>query len=248
MAKFYSNLELNGNSIINFIADPVASDPVSGLVEGRVIYNTTEDVLKVYNGTSWEEIGANVPNILNLKGSIDASTNPDYPAAVAGDTYIITVAGTVGGVSGKLVEAGDYLVAVTDNIGGNEASVGANWIVLQRNLEAASETNAGYIEIATQAETDAGVDDSRAVTPLKLETRVNSKIDTLSFSNDNFDITVPNTPTNVVHGLGSSNVIVQVYNDIDEQIFVGVQIVDNNTVALTSSIALTSLRVVVYRR
>lgn len=41
-------------------------------------------------------------------------------------------------------------------------------------LPPASETVAGIMELATQAETNAGTDDLRAVTPLKLETRLSS--------------------------------------------------------------------------
>lgn len=44
--------------------------------------------------------------------------------------------------------------------------------VVTESPAAASETVAGILEIATQAETDTGTDDARAVTPLKLATRL----------------------------------------------------------------------------
>jgi hypothetical protein len=44
------------------------------------------------------------------------------------------------------------------------------WVSFGTSSSAASETTAGVLEIATQAETDAGTDDLRAVTPLKLAT------------------------------------------------------------------------------
>jgi len=69
-----------------------------------------------------------------LKGSLDASTNPNYPVALAGDTYLITVAGKVGGGSGKTVEIGDSVVALISNAGGTEAGVGTSWVVLQGNV------------------------------------------------------------------------------------------------------------------
>lgn len=43
-----------------------------------------------------------------------------------------------------------------------------NWASFGTSAPAASETTAGIAEIATQAETDAGTDDARIVTPLKL--------------------------------------------------------------------------------
>jgi hypothetical protein len=44
------------------------------------------------------------------------------------------------------------------------------WIQFGTGSSAASETSQGIAEIATQAETDAGVDDARFITPLKLKT------------------------------------------------------------------------------
>lgn len=66
--------------------------------------------------------------------NLDASTNPNYPAASQGDRYRVTVDGKVGGASGKVVEAGDVVECIADNAGGTEASVGTNWIVLQANI------------------------------------------------------------------------------------------------------------------
>lgn len=75
-----------------------------------------------------------VTGLLDLKGSLDASSNPNYPAASKGDVYLITVAGKVGGGSGKSVDVGDAVIASADNAGGAEASVGTSWFVLEHNL------------------------------------------------------------------------------------------------------------------
>jgi hypothetical protein len=48
-----------------------------------------------------------------------------------------------------------------------------SWIAFGTSAPAASETTAGIAELATQAETDAGADDLRIVTPLKLATYAN---------------------------------------------------------------------------
>ncbi|MGZ8181455.1 MAG: hypothetical protein ACXWT1_05820 [Methylobacter sp.] len=45
-----------------------------------------------------------------------------------------------------------------------------DWGVFGSSAGAASETSSGIVELATQAETDAGTDDLRAITPLKLAT------------------------------------------------------------------------------
>ena len=72
------------------------------------------------------------------KGAIDCSANPNYPAADAGDTYKISVAGKIGGSSGVVVEVGDMVICQTDaTAAGNQATVGSNWNVLQANIDIA---------------------------------------------------------------------------------------------------------------
>ena len=77
-------------------------------------------------------------NGLVFKGVIDASANPNYPAANAGDLYRISVAGKIGGASGPAVEVGDILLALTDaTAAGTHATVGANWNITQANIDGA---------------------------------------------------------------------------------------------------------------
>ncbi|AIT81221.1 hypothetical protein [Novosphingobium pentaromativorans] len=82
-------------------------------------------------------IDAKVVGLLEYIGGIDASADPDYPAGLKGDSYAITASGKIGGGSGKPVDVGDFLICSADNAGGTEASVGANWYVLEHNLQGA---------------------------------------------------------------------------------------------------------------
>lgn len=71
-----------------------------------------------------------------FKGVIDCSTNPNYPAADAGHTYKISVAGKIGWASGINVEVGDTAICSVDSTAsGDQATVGANWFVVQVNLD-----------------------------------------------------------------------------------------------------------------
>ncbi len=73
-----------------------------------------------------------------MKGVIDCSTNPNYPAADRGWTYRVSVAGKIGGASGTNVEAGDLLLCLTDGTSaGNQATVGSAWSIAQTNLDGA---------------------------------------------------------------------------------------------------------------
>lgn len=77
-------------------------------------------------------------NAMVFKGVIDASTNPNYPAANAGDVYRISVAGKIGGASGPNVEVGDMILCITDGTAaGTQATVGANWNITQVNIDGA---------------------------------------------------------------------------------------------------------------
>lgn len=68
----------------------------------------------------------------------------------------------------------DFVEAVQDVVGGLIAAIGGSYndagnsITLPREPQA-TETDRGSLEIATQAETNTGVDNIRAVTPAKLK-------------------------------------------------------------------------------
>jgi hypothetical protein len=90
----------------------------------------TQNAVKVYT----DNILGN-SNALVYKGTIDCSTNPNYPAADAGWMYIASVAGKIGGASGIDVEVGDMIICNTDGtVSGNQATVGQYWNVIQKNI------------------------------------------------------------------------------------------------------------------
>lgn len=72
------------------------------------------------------------------KGVVNASSNPNYPAADRGHTYRISAAGKIGGASGPNVEAGDLIISTTDGTAaGDHATVGSAWTIVQTNLDGA---------------------------------------------------------------------------------------------------------------
>lgn len=108
-------------------ASALASDTDGTLAANSDIRVPSQKAVKTY-------VDAAVTGLLDFKGSTDASGNPNYAAAAKGDAYIISVAGKIGGASGKSVDIGDAVVASADNAGGTEASVGTSWFVLEHNL------------------------------------------------------------------------------------------------------------------
>ena len=61
--------------------------------------------------------------------NIDCSGNPNYPAAVWGSIYLVTVAGKIGGSNGIDVTVGNLLFSNALNPSGDQATVGGHWII-----------------------------------------------------------------------------------------------------------------------
>ena len=113
--------------------------------------NLTIGNLKTYLATYFAPVST--ADAMTYKGAQDCSANPNYPAANAGDTYKVSVAGKIGGASGVTVEAGDMFICTTDGTAsGDQATVGTNWNVIQTNLAGAiSEMGTGIHALATKA-------------------------------------------------------------------------------------------------
>lgn len=54
--KFLTNIDLNQNQILNASFEVLATDPSSGNFEGRLIYNSTTDTIKVYANGAWRSL------------------------------------------------------------------------------------------------------------------------------------------------------------------------------------------------
>lgn len=105
---------------IGTVANDGTGDPIRDAFD-----KCNDNFTELYNGLA---------GLMDLKGSTDCSANPNYPAASKGDAYVVSVAGKIGGASGKVVNAGDVYFATADNAGGTEASVGTSWAVIEGNL------------------------------------------------------------------------------------------------------------------
>lgn len=95
-----------------------------------------------------------------------------------------------------------------------DTSVGTvkSFIVSANN---ASETAVGVIELATQAEVNAGTDTVRAVTPATLATYIANQAAADSYA---VTLTATSGAQTVTHGLGTSDVIVQLFDTINGEV------------------------------
>ena len=118
------------------------------------------------------------------------------------------------------------------------------WLQFGTAIGAASETSSGIAEVATQAETDAGTDDLRIVTPLKLNTWSNKTRRAQATIGDG-----SSTQIDVNHNFASRDVVVQVYQASGsyEQVNCDISLPTTNTARLNfaSAPASNAYRVVV---
>lgn len=164
-----------GNSLLNLALAMFAAgviDTDTTLAANSDLKLATQKALKAY-------IDNKLTSVLTYKSAIDASTNPNFPAAVVGDMYKISVSGLIGGGSGIAVQAGDSIIATAATSAGTAAAVGANWDIIQANVDQATTGALGLVILATQAEAEAKSNSTKVVTPAALVNFTLKKIFTI---------------------------------------------------------------------
>jgi len=171
-------------SNLNLASPGATIDGITMASQDRVLVRSqstaSENGIYVWNGASTA-----------MTRSLDASTFPELEQAVT------------------TVEEGTSAATTyrQDQINGTIDSSTISWVTFGTAAPAASESTAGIAELATQAETDAGTDDLRIVTPLKLATW-SGRIKKYSVSIGDGSA----TSYTVTHNLASRDVHVTVYN------------------------------------
>jgi len=207
-------------SSLNLASPGATIDGITMASQDRVLVRSqstaSENGIYVWNGASTA-----------MTRSLDASTFPELEQAVT-----TVEEGTSAATSYR-----------QDQINGTIDSSTISWVTFGTAAPAASESTAGIAELATQAETDAGTDDLRIVTPLKLATW-SGRIKKYSVSIGDGSA----TSYTVTHNLASRDVHVTVYNasSYDEVITDVTHATTNTlTIVFASAPASNAYRVVV---
>ncbi|MBT6049384.1 MAG: hypothetical protein HOG49_21520 [Candidatus Scalindua sp.] len=187
-----------------------------------------------------------VTGLLDFKGTVSGA-DAQYPVGLVGDVHIVGTAGATYATDGPAVAVGDMIVCIANSAAGIDSVVGGNWNILERNDQQATETVLGILKLATTAEVTAGTNDTNAVTPLKLQQKINA-ITAVSakFAGDIGDAAA--TAIVVTHNLNDLDVVVQLKsNTTDDIVEADVDITSVNTVTITfaAAPALNDIRVVV---
>lgn len=236
----------------------VTETDLSGDAIGALVINdgSTTSTVRTWSASQlsqkFTDLDNTIAGALVYKGGYDAGTNtpnlttPAVGAVLQGYTYTVTVAGTF---LGENMEPGDMLIAEVD-----DPTVATDWTIVNKNVDEilyATETVAGTIEIATQAEVDAGADNTRAVTPGRLMTLLTNRA-----AANVYKAHIGNgaaTSFDLLHGLASMDVMVQVYDDLGTSDTFGEEVgtimkrVSNSTVRIqvNNAIAANELRVLI---
>jgi hypothetical protein len=190
---------------INLSAPGATIDGISMSSGDRVLVRlqTSEPGNGIYVWT-----GAATP----MTRALDASTFAELEAAV-----VTVEEGTDGGTQWRQTQ-----------VNGTIDSSNVVWTAFAAVIPLASETTAGRIEIATQAETDVGTDDQRAITPLKLTTWSGK---TKRYTSDIGDGSA--TSFTLTHNLGTRALQVAIYRNSGNYDQIEAEVRHTSTSALT---------------
>lgn len=158
-----ANLTVIGN-VSGATANPAEVVIVTDLGSASSTTLATSAAIKSY-------IDTNVGNLGNIEGGWDASSG-SFPVGSspvagtkAGDYWYVTVAGTM---DSEAFNIGDMIVAKVNSA---STTLKSDWIRLEVNRDQATTTVLGLVYLATNAETQAGTDSLKAVTPSALSSR-----------------------------------------------------------------------------
>ena len=72
--KFLTHLDMAGNQLLNATFEKLSAAPNTGNFEGRMYYNTTNDLIYVYTGSVWTPVGS-VTDIQGTAGEVEVSAS-----------------------------------------------------------------------------------------------------------------------------------------------------------------------------
>lgn len=106
---------------------PNATATVSGPEAGLTIFNTTDNVLQFYNGTTWVSVGKNITGTATLSAGTVTVATTSVTATSKVFVTVVTPGGTQGFISVPTITAGTSFVI--NSTSASETSTVNWWVV-----------------------------------------------------------------------------------------------------------------------
>lgn len=216
--------------------------------EGLLVWNTDQKKDFTWDGTAFVDDRAEVPGAMVYRGTVSSLTTVPAPADGnrVGDTYVFT------GTAGTLTWAGQTFfpnatIEPNDQIIYRGSDI---WDIFEGDDDEASETVFGNVKLATQAEVNAGVQATHAVTPATLAAALLTNAYPRIYFLSDMDTTA-NTDFVVTHNLNLQHkdaFVISVKNSAGKEVNVNVTSTTVNTMTIRTSPGLTNATVTIIGR
>ena len=225
--KYFVDLDLQKQSLLQAVVQNIAASGVDTPSIGQIIFNLETNQLAYHNGSGWQNVSQVTVDTVNYKGGIAASGTVVSPDT--GDMYIFTTSGVATNFGGVTVESGDFTIYN-----------GSTWDTIQRNIDYATTSTSGFVQLSTDNEAITGTSTTKVITPSNLTAWQNQTDKTVVRKRVYANQSLSPTPLVLTHGIGSSDVVVQVFDSITgEEIIVSV-IKGSGTVTITANTSITA--------
>ena len=133
--SYLTDINLNKNELQNAVIQKVGQDPQSGQTAGWIIYNTSDNQLKVYDGSDWANVGGDITRVnitagTGLSGTLDTQSGAHTQTIDLANTAV--TAGSYGSATaiptftvdaqGRLTAAGTVSITTSLTIDGDSTT------------------------------------------------------------------------------------------------------------------------------
>jgi len=118
--NYLNSINLNKNELLQGVIENQPNDAAAGAspVEGQLYFNTTDHVLKQYNGTAWKEVGGGVETLTTTDSTyINLTPNSATAGAVTVTAALSAIDGTAVAATRFLSKDNTWDIPTVDNYG-----------------------------------------------------------------------------------------------------------------------------------